>query len=147
MQLRPALSADLPCIERIVHAAYARYIPRIGKPPGPMGDDYAARIGAGCVWVAGDPVLGLLVLLDAPGHLLLDNVAVDPDAQGRGIGRMLIAFAEAEARRRGCAQIRLYTHQLMTENIALYARTGWEETGRGEEDGFARVLFRKRLTA
>jgi GNAT superfamily N-acetyltransferase len=146
MHIRPALSADLPRIERIVHAAYARYIPRIGKPPGPMGDDYAARIRAGSVWVAGDHVDGVVVLLDAPGHLLLDNVAVDPDAQGKGIGRLLIAFAEAEARRRGHAELRLYTHQLMTENIALYARTGWEETGRGEQGGFARVFFRKRLS-
>ncbi len=111
-----------------------------------MGDDYVARIRSGSVWVAGDPEDGVVVLLDAPGHLLLDNVAVDRDAQGKGIGRMLIAFAEAEARRRGHAELRLHTHQLMTENIALYARTGWEETGRGEQVGFARVFFRKRLS-
>jgi hypothetical protein len=41
--------------------------------------------------------------------------------------------------------MRLYTHQTMTENIALYARTGWVETGRGEQDGFARVFFKKEV--
>lgn len=35
---------------------------------------------------------------------------------------------------------------MMTENIALYSRTGWQETGRGEQNGFARVFFRKPVT-
>jgi hypothetical protein len=34
----------------------------------------------------------------------------------------LIAFAEVEAQRLGHAELRLYTHVTMTENIALYAR-------------------------
>jgi len=77
--------------------------------------------------------------------LLLDNVAVDPNHQGKGIGRALIDFAEQEARRRGHAEIRLYTHQSMHENIVLYPRLGYEETGRGEQAGFQRVFFRKIL--
>ncbi len=141
--IRPADAADLPAVERIVRAAYAMYIARIGKPPGPMLDDYAALVRAHCVWVAGTPVAGLVVLLAEPDHLLLDNVAVDPAAQGQGLGRALITFAADEARRRGYREMRLYTHQTMTENIALYARTGWQETGRGEQDGFERVFFRK----
>jgi GNAT superfamily N-acetyltransferase len=87
----------------------------------------------------------LIVLLAEADHLLLDNVAVDPAAQGQGVGRALIGFAAAEARRRGYREMRLYTHQMMTENIALYARTGWVETGRGEQGGFARVFFRKEV--
>ena len=50
--------------------------------------------------------------------LSLDNVAVAGNFQGKGIGRRLIDFAEAEARRRGFGEIRLYTHQTMHENIA-----------------------------
>jgi len=141
--IRPAEAADLPAVERIVQAAYSMYIARIGKKPGPMLDDYAALIGDGCVWVAGVPVAGLVVLLAEPDHLLLDNVAVDPAAQGQGLGRALITFAGEEARRRGYREMRLYTHQMMTENIDLYRRTGWQETGRGEQGGFARVFFRK----
>ena len=33
----------------------------------------------------------------------------------------------------------------MTENIALYARLGFEETGRGHEAGYDRVFMRKRI--
>lgn len=143
MLIRPANAADLPDVERIVRDAYTRYIARIGKPPGPMLDDYAALVRGHAVWVAGAPVAGIVVLLAQADHLLLDNVAVDPAAQGLGVGRALIEFAGLEARRRGYREMRLYTHQTMTENIALYARTGWVETGRGEQDGFARVFFRK----
>jgi len=141
--IRPADAADLPAVERIVRTAYTKYIARIGKPPGPMLDDYAALVRAHCVWVAGAPVAGVIVLVGEDDHLLLDNVAVDPAAQGSGVGRALIGFAEAEARRRGYGEMRLYTHATMTENIALYGRTGWVETGRGEQDGFDRVFFRK----
>jgi GNAT superfamily N-acetyltransferase len=145
--IRPASSADRLTVERIVRAAYTRYIARIGKPPGPMRDDYAQRIADQAVWVliACGEIAGIVVLLEEHGHLLLDNVAVEPRHQGKGIGRSLIEFAEQEARRRGHTEIRLYTHQAMHENIALYARLGYEETGRGEQAGFARVFFRKML--
>jgi ribosomal protein S18 acetylase RimI-like enzyme len=60
-------------------------------------------------------------------------------------GRALVAFAEAEARRRGYAQLRLYTHVLMTENLALYRRLGFEESGRITEKGYERVYMAKRV--
>jgi ribosomal protein S18 acetylase RimI-like enzyme len=145
MQIRPADATDLPAVQRIVNDAYTKYIARIGKPPGPMNDDYAALIRAHQVWVIGHPIAGAIVLLPEADHLLLDNVAVDPAAQGQGVGRALITFAETEARRRGFGELRLYTHETMVENIALYARTGWAETGRAEQNGFARVFFRKTL--
>ena len=143
MRIRPADAGDLASVERIVRDSYTKYIARIGKPPGPMLDDYAALIRAHNVWVAGEPVAGLIVLLPEADHLLLDNIAVDPNAQGTGLGRTLLTFADTEARRRGYRELRLYTHEMMTENIALYSRTGWTETNRAEQNGFARVFFRK----
>ena len=143
MRIRPADATDLSAVERIVRDAYTKYIARIGKPPGPMLDDYAALIRAHNVWVAGDPVTGLIVLIPETDYLLLDNIAVDPPAHGTGLGRTLMQFADTEARRRGYRELRLYTHQMMTENIALYSRTGWTETGRADQNGFARVFFRR----
>jgi ribosomal protein S18 acetylase RimI-like enzyme len=146
--IRAAVPDDRAVVEAIVHAAYAVYIPRMGKPPGPMLDDYGARIAGGTVSVLEEPpgeVVGLVVLLPYPDHLLLDNIAIRPDRQGRGFGRRLIAFAEAEARRRGYAEVRLYTHATMTENLALYRRLGFVGTGRGEQAGFDRVFMTKRL--
>jgi ribosomal protein S18 acetylase RimI-like enzyme len=147
--IRPALPADIPAIERIVREAYAPYIARMGRRPGPMDDDYRARVAEHAVWVTerDGAIAGLVVLLTASDHVLLDNVAVARGHQGHGIGRTLVDFAEAEAARRGYREIRLYTHVTMTENQALYRRLGFEETHRGEQAGFERVFMRKHLAA
>jgi GNAT superfamily N-acetyltransferase len=134
-------------VPRIVHDAYVKYTERKGKQPGPMLDNYRQRIQAHEVWLFLDDrnIAGVLVLSPKSDHLLLDNVAVDPAHHGKGIGRALIEFAEREAARRGYGEVRLYTHQKMHENIAMYPHLGYQETGRGQEDGFARVFFRKRI--
>src|SRR5690348_18234901 len=112
-----------------------------------MLDDYAALIADGAVSVLeadGDgTIAAIIVLLSKPDHLLLDNIAVRPDRQGSGLGRRLVAFAESEARRLGYAELRLYTHEKMTENIALYTRLGFHETGRRHEAGYDRVFMTK----
>jgi len=146
--IRTAKTIDRSAVEAIVQEAYKGYVQRIGKPPGPMRDDYAALIAAGRVSVIEEPagtIAGLIVLLPEPDHLLLDNIAVRPERQGQGLGGRLIAFAEAEARRHGYEELRLYTHVAMTENIALYTRIGFVETGRGQQDGYDRVFMTKRL--
>ena len=146
-RIRTATPADVPAIADIVDQAYRHYTARIGKPPGPMLDDYAARVAEGLVWVLEEEaaITGIIVLLSAPDYLLLDNIAVSPARQGLGLGRRLLVFAEAEALRRGYREIRLYTHQEMVENQRLYASIGYEETGRGAEAGYERVFMRKQL--
>jgi len=146
-RIRAATAADVPVVRRIVAEAYRHYIPRIGKPPGPMLEDYAARVADGVVWVIEErsATAGIIVLIGKADHLLLDNIAVTSARQGSGLGRRLLAFAEAEALRRGYREIRLYTHQAMIENQRLYTAIGYEETGRGSADGYDRVFMRKRL--
>ena len=146
--IRIATPADEARIREIVAAAYAPYVGRIGKPPGPMVDDYAAIIAAGEAWVLDEAgqALGVIVLKEvAPATLLLDNVAIAPSAQGQGHGRTMVAFAETEARHRGCASILLYTNVKMVENLALYARLGFQETRRVSEAGYDRVYMTKQL--
>ncbi len=145
MSIRPAEAADVPAITRIVTAAYSKYIARMGKSPGPMLDDYRSHIRSHTAWVTedGGTLAGLIVLIPKDDHLLLDNIAVDPALQGRGIGKALMAFAEQEAQRRGYHELRLYTHETMTENLSMYSALGWRESGRGEQAGYRRVFFSK----
>jgi GNAT superfamily N-acetyltransferase len=145
--IRAATTADVEAVRHVVDAAYGHYVARIGKPPGPMLDDYAKRIADRTAWVLEDDgrIAGILVLEQGQSGLLLDNIAVMPDRQGKGFGSALISFAEAEARRLGFGEIHLYTHALMTENIALYRRIGFVETHRGSEKGYDRVYMTKRL--
>jgi ribosomal protein S18 acetylase RimI-like enzyme len=144
--IRLARPEDSEAVRRLVHDAYAHYVERLGKPPGPMLDDYERRIAAGQAWVLedGGSIAGVLVLEAAEGGaLLLDNVAVAPAAQGKGHGWVLAAFAEDEARQRGYDRVRLYTHVLMTEDLTLYGRLGFRETGRISEKGYDRVYMAK----
>ena len=127
-----------------VDAAFEGFTARIGKPPAPMLADYRALIAAGRVQLleAGGAVVGVLVTEPRPDHLFVDVVAVRPAAQRQGIGRRLMGFAEQEARRRGLAEVRLYTHQLMHGALALYRALDYEDTGQRLEDGYARVYLR-----
>ena len=147
MEPRPATPSDAAGISECVRAAYTHYIERIGTPPGPMLDDYAHVVRDHRAYVIDDggQVVGVLVLMDKEDGILLDNVAVLPERQGEGLGRRLIEHAESEARRLGHRHLDLYTHQQMTENIAMYGRIGYEEVERRTERGFPRVYMRKRL--
>ena len=146
---RPARPEEAGTLRDLVRAAYARWVPVIGQEPAPMNDDYAARIAAGEAFVLDGPdgaPLGVLVLEDDPPEsLAVDNVALAPAAQGMGLGRALMDFAEAEARRRGRRRLRLYTNAAMEANIRLYERLGFAVTRRAEEKGFRRVFMEKPL--
>jgi ribosomal protein S18 acetylase RimI-like enzyme len=77
----------------------------------------------------------------------IENIGVDPDCQGEGLGRRLIDHAAAEAERLRLPALTLYTNAAMTENLAMYARIGFVETHRVIEKGFDRVYLRRDLPA
>ncbi|MFI6324110.1 GNAT family N-acetyltransferase [Nonomuraea sp. NPDC050556] len=121
--MRLATPEDLEVVQEIVQAAYTPWIDVIGMRPLPMEADYPALIAAGHVHL--DDLGGLIVLVPEDGVLLVDNVAVRPELHGRGMGRTLMAYAEAEAERLGLPAVRLYTNVKMARNIALYESLGY----------------------
>ena len=144
---RPATGADAPKVTALVNAAYGHYVERIGMLPRPMTDDYAEVIANRRVTVAESygNIVGVIVLTVDDEGFLIDNVAVEPSHRGEGLGRALLEFAEAEARRTGFDSIHLYTHEKMTENLALYSRIGYVEYDRRSYGEFSLVSLRKRL--
>lgn len=152
VRLRPAAAADAERLRAIARAAYAVYVDRLGgREPRPMVDDYAALVvsPAHDVLVAerDGVIAGLVVLAIDEEGFLVDNLAVDPAQQGTGVGRALLERAEQEARRAGFDSLYLYTHERMTENVALYERIGYVEYDRRGHGGDADqlVYLRKRL--
>jgi GNAT superfamily N-acetyltransferase len=143
--VRLAEPGDAATVTELVRRAYEHYVDRIGRKPIPMTTDYAAAIAAASVWVLviEERLVGVLVLQPEDDHLLVDNLAVDPQYQGRGAGGHLLAFAEQHAADVGLPELRLYTHEKMTENRAFYPRRGFTEGGREQLSGHVRVLFRK----
>ena len=129
---RRARLEDVEAVRGLVRAAYEKYIPLIGREPKPMRADHARAIREAIVWVLED-TQGLSAVLELEpheAHLLIENVAVRPDCQGRGLGRLLLGLAEAEAQRLHLTELRLYTNERYTSNIALYKRLGYSETHR-----------------
>lgn len=147
--VRPAEPRDASEMAQLAHIAYAPYVPLMGREPAPMNADYVRIASCGDAWVAEQEgrLVGLLVLEPHADHLLLENMAVDPNRQSAGIGRRLLALAEEQARAKGLPEVRLFTNEAMTENLAYYGRRGYRETHRASQSGYQRVFFTKRLAS
>lgn len=125
--LRTATPADAAAIRDLTRAAYAKWVPVIGREPKPMGVDYEAAVRAhrfDLLFVDGD-LAALIETVDEGDQLLIDNVAVSPDHQGQGLGRRLLAHAETLAIDLGRGRIRLDTNKRFEQNVALYLRVGY----------------------
>lgn len=148
LPFRTAGPDDAAAILALTEAAYARWVPVIGRKPLPMTADYGRAVVEHRIELVetGGGIAGLVELAAEPGHLLIVNLAVEPGQQHRGLGSRLLARAEAVARELGLAELRLYTNSLMAENVALYGRRGYA-VDRVEQrtPDWAIVHMRKRL--
>jgi ribosomal protein S18 acetylase RimI-like enzyme len=144
-EIRLATPDDVPRVKEVTDAAYRPYIERIGVVPVPMEADHAANVAAGRVFVTGDPVVGVLVLVAEPDHLFLDSISVHPDVKGTGLGRRLLHFVDEHARALGLPEVRLYTNAMMWENQKIYPRYGYELVERRVDGPYDRLHYRKVL--
>lgn len=125
--IRRAGSDDVAAIRDLVRRAYAKWGPLIGREPKPMQANYDRAVTQHCLDLLcdGRRLLGVIELIPEADCLLIENVAVDPEAQGHGYGRLLMRHAEAEARSSRLGRVRLYTNQRFAANIAFYCRLGF----------------------
>jgi GNAT superfamily N-acetyltransferase len=125
---RRAAPADAAAVRELTRAAYAKWVPVIGREPRPMTANYDAVVRDHLVDLlhdAGGELIGLIEMAPASDHLLIVNVAVTPARHGQGHGRALMARAEDVARSLGLAELRLYTNGRFAENVRLYGRLGY----------------------
>jgi len=140
-----ATSDDLKNIQHCARKAYTKYIERMGREPAPMNADFAKQITLGQIHIAlyESNFSGYIVFYREGDHLHLENVAVIPSYEGKGIGKSLINFAEQTARQEDLSAVELYTNEAMTENLIMYPKLGYIEVDRKQQDGFNRVFYRK----
>jgi GNAT superfamily N-acetyltransferase len=125
--LRPATPADAPALAALQEAAYAPNRALLGAEPLPLLVDSLVVIDSYEVWLAEDGagLAGALILDAAAADFLIWSIATRPDLQKSGLGRAMLAKAEARARDCGHDAIVLYTGEPLTGNIAWYQRHGF----------------------
>jgi ribosomal protein S18 acetylase RimI-like enzyme len=145
--IRLATTDDASVMHRIATLAYGKYTNRLDRPPLPMSYDYEQITKEKNTYVLVDAssVVGMVTYIPHADHVLLRNLAILPELQGRGYGRTLVEFVESEATKRNLVEVRLWTRAEMSENISMYERLGYTVTSRATVDGYARVYFAKQL--
>ncbi len=147
--IRRATAIDAAKIRELSRAAYAKWVPLIGREPLPMTADYARAVEEHVIDLLerDGKLVALIEIVPAEDHLLIENVAVDPAEQGKGHGDRLLAHAERMALEHGIDELRLYTNEKFAANIAYYAKRGYREYKREElVPGNIAVHMRKRLS-
>jgi GNAT superfamily N-acetyltransferase len=163
LQVRPLQASDsIAALTSLLHRAYARL--------GAMGLNYTAvdqtpqvteqRIRGGRCFVVADgaDLVGTIVVqptsaesacayFTRPGVAAAHQFAVDPEHQGRGIGRMLLGRAEEWARETGFGELAMDTAEQATHLIELYERLGYAVVGSVRWPGkvYGSVVLAKQL--
>ncbi len=140
-EVRLAKPEDLADLRRVLDAAYAPYLDALGADPPPLTQDLPADIAAGRCLVVGDPPQGFAVARQEALGCWLENLAIAPGSQGRGLGRLLVSAVEAAARDAGSPRVILATSPALAKTRAFYAGLGYNEL----EQDKRRVMLEKVL--
>jgi GNAT superfamily N-acetyltransferase len=120
---RRATPADAATVRDITHAAYAKWIPVIGRKPKPMTADYDKAVVNNVIDLLeedGRPIALIEMIPELsfePAHLLIENIAVMPERHGGGIGSVLLDRAQSIARAFGVNEMRLYFMRSLSRTI------------------------------
>ena len=141
--IRRAGPSDAPTVRELTRAAYAKWVPVIGREPRPMTADYdlAVRNHLVDLLYVGHNLVALIETAPEPDHLLVVNVAVAPALQGHGFGRALMSQAEEVARSLGLDELRLYTNGRFIENLRLYGQLGYQTDCEEVHPQFGAVVY------
>lgn len=142
--IRRAEQSDVDSLIAVLRAAFAEQVPRLGldEESAPWHPAFRRRPRmleemerftfflliadgqpAGCIAIETnvDEARG--------GDGYIGRVGVHPDYRGRGYARLMMTFAEAALRDRGCRHVHLVVHAELTELIDLYRRLGYRVVG------------------
>ena len=147
IEVRRAMPPDALAVRELTRAAYAKWVPAIGREPTPMTVDHDARVRDHRVELlhVDGRLAALIELVPEAAHLLIENVAVLPAFQGQGYGRRLLAHAETVAASLGLSVMHLYTNPLFAGNVQLYGRLGYQVDREEPYKGGTTVYMSKQL--
>ena len=142
--ITPATLADVPALAALINRAYRGEASRQGWTTeadlldGPRIDEDTLhemlRVPAAVLlkYLDNNTLVGCVYLHQQATRLYLGTLAVAPAAQAHGVGRQLLAAAEAYARQHQCAQLKITVLAARPELLAWYERHGYQRTGTSE---------------
>src|SRR3954463_2723151 len=135
LQIRPARAAEFPAVADVCEAAYGPYLQPNGHYRAVLRD-VARRASAAELLAAAEHgrVLGTVTFvadggplgeIAGPDEAEFRMLAVDPAAQGRGVGAALLARVIDESRARGKAAVVCSSQRQMRAAHRVYERAGF----------------------
>jgi N-acetylglutamate synthase-like GNAT family acetyltransferase len=146
ISLRRAGSTDAVAVRELTRAAYAKWVPLLGREPFPMTIDYERAVSEHLIdlFEEAGALLALIEMIPKGDHLLIENIAVRPDQQGKGLGQRVLCHADDVARGLGFTKIELYTNAAFASNVDFYAKRGFEEYRRESTVRFGTTVFMRK---
>jgi ribosomal-protein-alanine acetyltransferase len=148
LRIREAQSSDIDDLARLEAKAFAS--DRLSRR---RLSAHARSATAGLLTARrGGKLAGYALVLTRRGSSAarLHSLAVDPQAEGQGVGSRLLAAAETAALARGAKSLRLEVRTDNAAAIRLYERAGYRMIGRRDgyyEDGAAALRYERDLRA
>ncbi len=145
--MRAAAMEDADAVRSVTRKAYSKWVPVIGREPLPMTADYVAAVSRhriDLLYLDGT-LAALIEMVPESDHLLIENIAVLPEFQRKGLGSKLLAHAEQVAAALGHVEIRLYTNKLFAGNVTKYLNFGYRIDREEDFRGGVTVYMSKRI--
>ena len=145
--IRRGAAGDVDLIRSFTRAAYAKWIPLIGREPLPMAADYetAIREHKFDLLYKGGTLAALIETITRADHLHIQNLCVSPKFQRLGLGSQLLNYAQEMAKQKNLPALRLDTNKYFTGNVDLYLRHGFSIAWEKPVDGGVHVHMVKRI--
>lgn len=145
VEVRVCAHDAAPAVHELTQAAFAGY-EALDPPSGASRETVEAvrrdleTAGGALAWLDSRPV-GCLRFVVAADHLHVRRVAVTPELQDKGIGRALMAWAEAEAESRGLPHVTVGVRLSVRGNLAFYRRLGYQVVAEHAHPGYDRPTW------
>lgn len=138
---------DVDLIRDFTRAAYAKWIPLIGREPLPMSADYetALREHRFDLLYKEVALAAVIETISRSDHLHIQNLCVSPKFQRLGLGSRLLNYAQEMAVGENLPALRLDTNKYFTGNIDLYLRHGFSIAWEKPVDGGVHVHMVKQI--
>lgn len=152
-RIDPETFTEWQALHALIMQAFAYMDGRIDPPSSahrltPENLKEKASVETGYVATENGLLLGCVFCKAEPETLYIGKFAISPAAQGKGVGRALLAAAEGRARELGLPALRLETRIELTDNHAIFGKWGFVKTAERAHAGYDRptqIEMRKAL--